>query len=242
MSTAPLEIEGVVRGSELDVGGEEIGGVYREGGEEERFESSERGRKAWSIGGMAGRLVEVTAGAVGSAVTTAGLRLVRRSQCEGEPVAWVCGVEAAFYPPDARRCGVDLEALPVVRLDQAGEMGRAADRLVRSGGFGVVIVDLRGKPAHSQLAEGLQRRLLMHAEAEEVAVVLLTEEKGRASGSLGPTVSCRIEASRRRRGPVSGAESGGDGLFECRLEALSDARFGPGWQLREVVDGPSGLR
>jgi recombination protein RecA len=211
---------------------------------------------------MAGRLVEITSDTTGrctSSVTTAGLRLIRRAQQRREPAAWICGSEATFYPPDARRCGVDLSLLPVVRLDRADEMGRAADRLVRSGGFGLVVIDLRESPAHSELAEGLQRRLLTHAEADDVAVVLLTGGEaggargGQAAGSsLGPTVSCRIEAARRRRGLSSMQGVGGgseedpeveanEGLFECRLEALSDARFGPGWSLREVVDGPPGL-
>ena len=38
--------------------------------------------------------------------------------------------------------GIDLDALPVVRVPDARAAGRAADHLVRSGGFGLVVIDL----------------------------------------------------------------------------------------------------
>lgn len=225
MTSVPLEIEGVVKASQLD-------------------RQKHRGREsgAWTRQELAGRLCEVS-GRGASASLTLVFELIRDSQREGEPAAWVsCAAEgASFYPPDASRTGVDLAALPVVRAEGVGQAGRAADRLVRSGGFGLVVLDLAvsaargsrgGGGGRGELARPLQKRLLSHAEQQEVAVVLVTDKLAEQP-SEGALVSFRGQTHRRREGR---------GRFRCRLEVLADNRMGPGWSRETICEGPAGLR
>jgi len=215
MSTAPLEIEGVQRASELD------------------RSDRERSREVeWRRETLAGRFGEV-AGTSQSTSLTWAFELVDRAQRSGEPVAWVTGREGEFYPPDAARRGLDLEALPVVRAPDLSDATRAADKLVRSGGFGLVIVDLTEMAGPNEaLPRPLQKRLVQHAESREVAVVFLTDKSPDAP-SIGALASFRLQTSRERRGRDR---------FFARMEALADKRVGPGWSRREVYRGPPGLR
>ena len=213
--TAPLDIDGVQRASELD-----------------RATEEQRREVAWTREILAGRIGELS-GAADAATLTFAFELVGESQRSGEPVAWVTGRETAFFPPDAARRGLDLAALPVVRTPDLAGAARAADKLVRSGGFGLVVVDAveAGSP-NEALPRPLQKRLVRHAEACEVALLFLTAKSPDAP-SIGALASFRIQARRERDGR---------GRFTCRLEALADKRFGPGWSRREVYRGPPGLR
>ncbi|MCA9772547.1 MAG: recombinase A [Myxococcales bacterium] len=190
----------------------------------------------WSYEGLVGRLVEISA-AAGSAALTAAMGLVLDAQGRGEPVAWVGPRASTFYPPDAQAGGVDLRALIVVRVPDAGTVARAADRLLRSGAFGLVVMDLAGgaseraSPSNSLETSALTR-LLGLARRHEAALVLVTR-KGEAAPSVGSLVSVRVEARRERIGP---------GHFRCAIRALKDKRRGPGWTWEECRRGPVGLR
>lgn len=143
-----------------------------------------------------GQLIELSGRAPGKLSAVA--RLIARAQTEQEPVAWVGLREAAcFYPPDFADAGIDLSALAVVRLaETAGAHGvvRAAELLLRSGAFGLVIVDLmRGVPK-GELA--WQARLSGLLRRHDARAVVLTESE-REQPSLGPLVSLRVEASWR---------------------------------------------
>jgi hypothetical protein len=50
------------------------------------------------------------------------------------------GIEGSFYPPALAAAGVDLERLLVVRACDAQGVARAADILLRSATFGVVVM------------------------------------------------------------------------------------------------------
>lgn len=183
----------------------------------------------WCIDQIAGRLVELSA-AGAAATLTAAVGLLIEVQQRGEPAAWVTGADSAFYPPDLADSGVDLAALVIVRVPAAEAAVRAADRLLRSGGFGLVVVDLGRSGELPAVAQG---RLAGLAQKHDAAVVCVTEKAGDA-GSLGSVVSLRAEALR-------GAAPDG-GRFECRLRALKDKRRGPGWRHVEAVRGPDGMR
>jgi len=181
---------------------------------------------AWTLPGLAGRLVEIS-GAEDSAALTVALGLVRQAQLLGEPAAWVALATETFFPPDAAAGGVDLDALAIVRVSGTRELARAADQLARSGGFGLVVID--AGPLRIPLPA--LSRLMGLAQKHGLAVVFLTDKAGRAP-SLGSLVSLRGHARRRRTG---------DDEFACELTVLKDKRRAPGWTHQEVCGGPSGL-
>ncbi|MFO7653966.1 MAG: recombinase A [Candidatus Krumholzibacteriia bacterium] len=219
-------------------------------------------RPSWSPAELVGRLCEVTPGAA-SAVLTAALALVRQAQQAGEPAAWICGGDP-FYPPDAAAGGVDLAALPVIRVPDAAAAGRAADLLLRSGAFGLVVLDLaqvgderlgrvrgrgpgrgRAHPVGARLSLALQGRLVQLALKHGAAVVCLTAAAADTATDLPSTGVRDLGASslgslvslrvEARRMRLD------DGRFACEVEAVKDKRRGPGWRWREVCRGPDGL-
>jgi recombination protein RecA len=157
------------------------------------------------------------------------LRLVWEAQTLGEPGAWVTTRERCFYPPDAEANGVDLDALAVVRVPEVHEIGKAADYLVRSGAFGVVVLDLGSA---ERLPERQLTRLLGLARRHGTAIVCLTT-KGEATPSLGGLVSVRGNVRLARLAP---------GEYACELVAVKDKRRPPGWRHKEVWGAPPGLR
>jgi recombination protein RecA len=164
-----------------------------------------------------------------SASLTLAFRIVLEAQRRGEPAAWIARGDSVFYPPDAADAGIDLAALVVVRAADAPAAARAADHLLRSGGFGLVVLD-RGRGA--RLPIHALTRLAGLAKKHDAALLCLTEGDGR-DASLGSPVSLRVRARRVERGP--------DG-FRCELHVLKDKRRGPGWGHGEVCRGPDGLR
>lgn len=124
----------------------------------------------WSPSALAGRLVEVTSApaaafprttghpshdesariwdtaapmrGVGPAALSAATTLVWKAQLAGEPCAWIAARPSTFYPPDLDEGGIDLAALVVVRAPHATAAARVADKLLRSGAFGLVVLDL----------------------------------------------------------------------------------------------------
>jgi recombination protein RecA len=184
----------------------------------------------WELPALAGRLVEVS-GAGPSAALTLAFGAVLDAQRRGEPAAWIAGTESAFFPPDAAEGGVDLACLPVVRVPDAGRALRAADHLVRSGAFGLVVLDWGGE-GEARVPQPALTRLGGLAARHGTALLFLTRKKG-GEPSLGSLVSLRAEAVR---------EGLGGGRFVCRVRALKDKRRGPGWEGEELCRGPDGLR
>jgi recombination protein RecA len=179
----------------------------------------------WGLTVLAGRLVELS-GWKSSAVLTAAFGLVLEAQRRGEPTAWVTLRKSSFFPPDAAEGGVDLAALAVVRVADPPAAARTADQLVRSGGLGLVVVDL-GPDPYPRVPVPLQSRLAGLAQKHAAAVVVLTEKPADAA-SLGSLVSLRAEARRSDR-------------HTCLVRVLKDKRLGPGRSHQEACRGPAGL-
>ena len=203
--------------------------------------------RRWRRGELCGRLTELSAWGPSASLTLA-IDLVLEAQQQGEPVAWISTRESSFFPPDAAANGVDLGALPVVHANSGRTAGRAADRLLRSGAFALIIIDLgrteKGRTERGRTERGravgagaglplpLQSRLLQLALKHDAAVLFLTEKPSTAP-SLGSLVSLRAQARRRKTGP---------GHYTCELLVLKDKRHGPGWQHDTFRNGPPGLR
>jgi len=180
----------------------------------------------WTLSEVAGRLVEIS-GSTASAALTLTFVLVREAQERGEPVGWVTMSETSFYPPDAAQNGTDLATLVVVRLSHAESISRAGEKLLRSGGFGVVVLDL----GDADIPMPLQTRLTGLAHRHHTALICLTKKESRAF-SLGSLVSLRAHAERQR------AENN---RFACTLRVLKDKRRGLTWHYEELYTGPAGL-
>lgn len=202
-----------------------------------------------------GQLVEVSGGAAAARITTA-VALVRRAQLEGETTAWIQPLGGPLFPPDLADSGVDLDALIVVHIPvERGPAGiaRAAELLLRSGGYGLCVLDLSapasppasaGAPLEHDLPDmtsrpcpnrlhgsAWQARLAGLARAHASRVVLLTRGSERRD-SLGPLVGLRLHPRRERRGP---------GLFAVRPDVLKHKGGSPAAPVCELRRGPWGL-
>lgn len=181
--------------------------------------------EGWRLDAIAGRLVEIS-GEGGVASLAAVAELVHEAQTRGEPAAWIGTAEEAFFPPDLADGGIDLDALVVVHVADATAIARAAETLLRSGAFGLVVLDL----GTAELSMAVQSRLVGVAQRHEAALVAITEKSANAA-SLGSIVSLRAEAVREKH----------DGAYRVALRAIKDKRRGPGWTQAIVVVPPAGL-
>ncbi len=183
--------------------------------------------REWRLQTLAGRMVELSSETAGASLTAA-TSLILEAQQQSEPVAWIEANGSGFYPPDVAASGVDLNALVVVRTDATSKAARAADHLLRSGGFGLLILDL-SHDAH--LAMSVQSRLSGLANAHRAAVVCLTRKKNDAL-SIGSLVSIRGETSIERHGFDQ---------FAWDIHVIKDKRRGPDWHHTGSCRGPEGL-
>ena len=180
----------------------------------------------------AGKLVEISGG-YGSARMTAAVSIVLHAQQQGETAAWVQAKGGSLFPPDLRESGVDLESLVVVHVAcerDAYAIPKAAELLLRSGGFGLVVLDLtlRVQP----LVQGAwQGRLLSLAREHQSRVVCLTDTPGQGA-SLGPLIALRIEVRRTRLGP---------GLFSLHPQLLKNKLGYPFETAEQTRRAPWGL-
>ena len=104
----------------------------------------------------------------------------------------------------------------MIRLDGLHQRLRAAEQLVRSDAFELLVIDLGGC---LDLPLAAQTRLAGQALAHGTLILCLTAKTDRQP-SLGSLVSVRAHAQRIRQG---------DGRFVCRVHVLKDKRRGPGW-------------
>jgi recombination protein RecA len=171
-----------------------------------------------------GRLIEITRAKAGAQITTA-VTCLRAAQAAGQPAAWIQPAGGSLFPPDLAQSGIDLDALLIVNVPmRAGAHGlaKAAELLLRSGGFGMVVLDLCGVALRDTVWQG---RLLGLAREHDSWLLLLsdagpagapprnhsrshtrsiepTDRAAAASSgqarSLGPLVSLCLEPHRQR--------------------------------------------
>jgi len=180
----------------------------------------------WSLPQLAGRVTEISGDGDGAPLTLA-CALVLDAQCRQEPVVWVGPPETIFYPPDIAECGVDLNALVVIRTPRLELMVRSVDRLLRSAAFGLVIVDL---PTEMEVPLPVLARLSGLTRRHHSALVFLRET--RSGASLGPLVSLAITTHRRAA----------TDRFDCWLEVVKNKQGTPALGRVFHCRGPAGLR
>ena len=183
--------------------------------------------RAWNLSSLAGRLTEMSDSGAAPSLTAAAA-LILQAQQRGEPAAWIGFGNSIFFPPDFAEWGIDLEALPVVRVPDALAASRAADQLLRSGAFGLVVLDLK---AEARMHMAAQSRLAALARKHHTALLCLTRKK-RGAPSLGPLVSLHGEGSITRTA---------FSRFDWEIRMVKDKRGAPGWSHMESCRGTDGL-
>ena len=181
----------------------------------------------WKISTFAGRFGEISSDLAGAALTLV-FRLVLESQKQGEPVAWITSLGSTFFPPDAADIGIDLSAMAVIRASEILSAARATEHLLRSGSFGIVVMDV-GPNAHLPLHA--QSRLAGLARKHDTALICITEKESHQP-SVGSLISLRVHSEKTQ---------GKEDAYRCAVKALKDKRHGPGWGHIEVCRGPDGL-
>lgn len=181
--------------------------------------------RAFDRAALTGRLVEIPMLPDGAGITAA-LHVLRESQQLGDPVAYITTRDDLPFAEDLIALGLDLGAIVFVRAPDGPRAGLAADRLLRSSGFGAVIIDLA--TSHSIPVAQLGRLIRLVAIHDAVALVL-TEDT--THGSL---IAMRVHISRKPHN---------DGTWSIEYRAEKDKRLGPG-QMRSIpgIYGPPGLR
>jgi recombination protein RecA len=116
----------------------------------------------------------------------------------------------------------------VVRARDTLSGARAADLLLRSGAFGLLVLDVG---AGASLPLPAQTRLVGLAKQHDTALICVTEKDGDRP-SLGSLISLRAHTGRTR--PERDR-------FRCEARVLKDKRRGPGWKHTEICHGPDGL-
>jgi recombination protein RecA len=180
----------------------------------------------WGVDGLSGRMAELSSDGECASVSAA-VSLLLEAQRRGEPTAWIAVGRSTFYPPDAVRSGVDLSCLPVVRVDDSRAAARTADKLLRSGAFAVVVVDL-GRDHHIRVP--VQSRLAGLAKKHRSVLLFLTKKK-RDEPSIGSLVSLR---------GVTRVKKTAFDRFTWEIRVTKDKRHGPGWRYAETFCGPEG--
>lgn len=179
----------------------------------------------WEPAELAGRLCEICAGPQGVQLTIA-CSIIYDFQLLSEPTAWVTNCRDTFFPPDVERSGIDLAALPVVQVPDLHDAVTAAERLTRSGAFGLVLIELSTDRAVSTAVLG---RLVRIARKHDTALVCLT-----ASGAkLGSLVSIRGRGKR--------LATPQPGYFRCSIHVIKDRQRGPGRSLAATYHAPYGM-
>ncbi len=181
------------------------------------------------IGALRGRLVEVTARRGHPQVTLAIERIAEAHRC-GEPAAWIGPSTSLFYPPDIADWPLDWSALALLRLDNRQQATRAADKLLQSGAFGIVVIDLIDCD-DTALPTPLIHRLKRQAKRHDSAALFLTR-----TGRDGVSVSNAIDL--RARAKWTGVDAD---QLQLRAVITKDRSRGPGDHIEEEYDGPLGL-
>ncbi len=181
----------------------------------------------WCLATFAGRFTELSSALAGASLTLA-FRLVIEVQKQGEPMAWITHRNSTFFPPDVADYGIDVTAVPVICGSDNITMARTAEHLLRSGAFGLIVLDFG---ANARLPEHAQSRLTGQARQHQTALICITEKEIHQP-SLGSLVSLRAHTARTPHNRHR---------FYCCANIVKDKRCGPSWNYKEVCHGPDGL-
>ena len=108
---------------------------------------------------------------------------------------WLGDIDRKFFlSADVVQLGIDLPALVVVRVPKADAIARAGEKLLRSGGFGLVVLDL----GRADIPTPLQSSVDRNRSTSSFGTLICLTEKDSKAFSLGSLVSLRVHAERKK--------------------------------------------
>ena len=178
---------------------------------------------SWDFSSLIGEVIEMPSGSTSCALSFTS-DLILSAQILGEPCAWVSATRSTFFPPDFAQRGIDLDALAVVQVESAKDAAYCAERLLKSGGFGFVVVDL---PQASWFSAPLQKRIANYARKERACVLYLIDPiEGEDYERLGSSTTIFASSFRKNKS----------------MHCLKLRKKGRVCEFREVKNGTLGLR
>jgi len=191
-------------------------------------------QEPWTFGSLVGRLSELSEERSEGALSLA-CSIVAEAQRANEPVAWVAPGATLFYPSDLAESGIDVQAIAILRLPGARAAILAAEWLLRSGAFGLLVLDLG---SDFRIADAPLGRLARLAERGASAVLFLTR-KSAGEQSIGSMISLRAEvhvdpAGCRGSRAQPGSEASPVALI---VHTVKDKRGAPEAAVRRLLDG-----
>jgi hypothetical protein len=184
-------------------------------------------RESDTVLDLTGRLAHIR----GVGTTTLAALITARMHTRGLPVAWISATTDTVYPPDLAANGVDLGSLIFVFAEDAVQAARAAEHLLRSSAFALIVIDLE---EGADIPDGAQGRLLRLARGSEAGVLCITHGDDILRGSM---ISLRARVSR-----ATAADSRySHGRYRVRVHITRDKHGGPGARSGEVCNAPAGM-
>ena len=179
----------------------------------------------WEPSDLTGRLCELRSDPQGVHLTLA-CSIICDFQRLLEPTAWVTSRHDTFFPPDVAKAGVDLAALPVIQVHNLRAVVTAVEHLIRSGAFGLVLMELN---AGMSISTAVLWRLARLAKYKHTALLCLTFP----GTELGSMVSIRGLGTRHATLIPH--------HFRCDIHVIKDRQRGPGRSLATTYHAPHGV-
>jgi recombination protein RecA len=188
-------------------------------------------KRSFDLTGLAGKVVEFS-GWNQSACLSLTIPLILECQSGNKECAWILPSSehggSLFFPPDFAEAGIACSRIPIVRSKNAQDSFAIAEKLVRSGGFGLVVLDLtEGKRVR---ASTIGRINSMTQRFKTLALCLTRNPPGHPS--LDPMISIHIHIS------VFAAPG-----RNCTVKATvqKDKTQAPGLNMKWLYETPIGL-
>lgn len=188
-------------------------------------------KRSFNLAGLSGQVVEFSGWEHPACISLAA-DLIRECQEGGEVCAWISPRSdeggSLFFPPDFARSGIDCNQLPILWAHSAADGFSIAEKLMRSRGFGMLVIDLTG--VRFPKSRGLGR---LHRIARDSGCLMLCLTR-RPPGhpSLDPMIFVHAH------GASIAAEAGS---WEVTVQIQKDKHHAPGSGVRRRYESPAGL-
>lgn len=199
-------------------------------GPSHRFEPSVP--PSFDMDGLSGRVVEFS-GWKQSACVSLTIPFIRECQKRDLLTAWIVPPSpqglSLFFPPDFHKAGIDCSYLPIIRADSTVDGFSIAEKLIRSGGVALVILDLvGGKRVHVSTVGRIHTLCQKYGS---LAICLTRNRPGHPSLDPMIFVHAHVSASYTK-----------SGLFTVTATIQKEKTHTPGKQMIWNYEAPVGLR